>query len=93
MCLLTYRRIVYQAGKTNCIKDWESKVDAIVEETKGENMTVISGIPSWVQMYFEKLIGASGQKVGDLFKNFKLFIYGGVNYEPYRAKFEDLIGA
>jgi hypothetical protein len=78
--------------ETNCIEDWETKVDAIVEETKGEDMTVISGIPSWVQMYFERLQTATDKKVGDLFKNFNLFIYGGVNYEPYRAKFEALIG-
>lgn len=77
---------------TNCIEDWETKVDAIVEETRRENMTVISGIPSWVQMYFEKLQGSTGKKIGDLFKNFDLFIYGGVNYEPYRSKFENLIG-
>ena len=78
--------------ETNCIDDWETKVDAIVEETMNEDMTVIAGIPSWVQMYFEKLNSKSGKKVGDLFQNFQLFIYGGVNYEPYRAKFEGLIG-
>ena len=78
--------------KTNCIEDWETKVDAIVEETFHEEMTVISGIPSWVQMYFEKLQQKSGKPVGELFKNFNLFIYGGVNFEPYRAKFENLIG-
>lgn len=78
--------------ETNCIDDWETKVDAIVNETIHENMTVISGIPSWVQMYFEKLQANSNQSVGNLFKNFELFIYGGVNYEPYRAKFEHLIG-
>ncbi|MEX0997202.1 MAG: GH3 auxin-responsive promoter family protein [Flavobacteriaceae bacterium] len=78
--------------ETNCIDDWETKVDAIVEETYQKNMTVISGIPSWVQMYFERLQEKSGKKVGDLFPNFNLFIYGGVNYEPYRAKFENLIG-
>lgn len=77
---------------TNCIEDWETKVNAIVEETKNKNMSVIAGIPSWVQMYFEKLQSVSGKKVGDLFQNFQLFIYGGVNYEPYRAKFENLIG-
>src|SRR5690554_4633576 len=55
-------------------------------------MNVVSGNPSWVQMYFEKLQNQTGKKVGDLFKNFNLFIYGGVNYEPYRAKFEHLIG-
>ncbi len=88
--------------ETNCIEDWETKVDAIVDETFNENMTVISGIPSWVQMYFEKLeqkgdtraAGEMGEakSVGDIFKNFNLFIYGGVNFEPYRAKFENLIG-
>ncbi|WP_027138102.1 GH3 auxin-responsive promoter family protein [Gaetbulibacter saemankumensis] len=78
--------------ETNCIDDWETKVDAIVEETLSENMTVISGIPSWVQMYFEKLQQRTGKQVGAIFKNFNLFIFGGVNYEPYRAKFENLIG-
>jgi hypothetical protein len=78
--------------ETNCIEDWETKVDAIVEETKAEDMTVISGIPSWVQMYFERLHQKTGKAIGDLFPNFNLFIYGGVNYEPYRAKFENLIG-
>jgi len=77
---------------TNCIEDWETKVDAIVEETIHEDLTVISGIPSWVQMYFERLRSKGHKNVGDIFKNFNLFIYGGVNYEPYRAKFEELIG-
>lgn len=78
--------------ETNCIEDWETKVEAIVEETFHEDMSVISGIPSWVQMYFEKLEQKGNKPVGEIFKNFNLFIYGGVNFEPYRAKFENLIG-
>ncbi|MFL9845186.1 GH3 family domain-containing protein [Flavobacterium rhizosphaerae] len=78
--------------ETNIIEDWETKVDTIVQETINEDMSVISGIPSWVQMYFEKLQQRAGKPVGKIFKNFNLFIYGGVNYEPYRAKFEKLIG-
>lgn len=78
--------------KTNCIEDWETKVNAIVEETMNEDMTVIAGIPSWVQMYFDKLKEKTNTPLGELFKNFQLFIYGGVNYEPYRSKFESLIG-
>lgn len=78
--------------ETNCIEDWETKVNAVVNETIHEDMSVISGIPSWVQMYFDKLMNVSGKKVGELFPNFKLFIYGGVNYEPYRMKFEQMIG-
>lgn len=78
---------------TNCIEDWEQKVDAIVEETFNENMTLISGIPPWVQMYFDKLtIKAKGKKIKDIFSKFSLFVYGGVNFEPYRAKIEESIG-
>jgi hypothetical protein len=72
--------------ETNCIDDWEQKVDAIVEETIREDMTLISGIPPWVQMYFDRLTEQSGgKKIKDIFKNLQLFVYGGVNYEPYRA--------
>ncbi|MHA6278977.1 GH3 auxin-responsive promoter family protein [Salinimicrobium sp. CAU 1759] len=78
--------------ETNTIEDWETKVEAVVDETVKEDMSVISGIPSWVQMYFERLQARTGKKVGEIFPNFNLFIYGGVNFEPYRAKFESLIG-
>lgn len=78
--------------ETNCIEDWETKVNQIVEETIAEDMTVISGIPSWVQMYFEKLNEKTGKKIGEIFPNFNFFIYGGVNFEPYKVKFENLIG-
>ena len=78
--------------ETNCIEDWETKVDAIVRETLTENMSLIAGIPSWVQMYFEKLIEKTGKPVGNTFPDFSLFVYGGVNYEPYRPLFEKLVG-
>jgi hypothetical protein len=78
--------------ETNCIEDWETKVEAIVDETSKENMTIIGGIPSWVQMYFERLSNKFDKPVGDLFPNFSLFVYGGVNFEPYRGIFKKLIG-
>lgn len=78
--------------KTNCIEDWEEKVEAIIEETLPQDMRLISGIPSWVQMYFEKLEKKTGKNISTLFPNFSLFVFGGVNYEPYRKKFEELIG-
>jgi len=78
---------------TNSIEDWEQKVDAIAKETLKERMTLISGIPPWVVMYFEKLLELSSKKhVQDIFPDFSLFVYGGVNYEPYRAKVESLVG-
>lgn len=78
--------------ETNCIEDWDTKVDKIVEETINEDMSVISGIPSWVQMYFEKLIEKTGKPIAEIFPNFNFFVYGGVNFEPYKNKFESLIG-
>ncbi|RYZ91971.1 MAG: hypothetical protein EOP47_30800, partial [Sphingobacteriaceae bacterium] len=79
--------------EVNCIEDWEQKVDAIVEETAKEDMRLISGIPPWCQMYFDRLSAKfDGKKIKDIFPNFKLFVYGGVNYEPYRARMEESIG-
>lgn len=77
----------------NCIEDWEEKVEAIAKETLKQRMSLISGIPPWCVMYFEKLLELSGkQTVKDIFPDFKVFMYGGVNYEPYRHKIENLIG-
>ncbi len=78
---------------TNCIEDWETKVDKIVSETIDQDMRLISGIPPWVQMYYELLLERSGKKnIKELFPNFNVFVYGGVNYEPYRSKLEELVG-
>jgi hypothetical protein len=79
--------------QTNCIDDWEAKLDAIVQETIKADMRLISGIPPWVQMYYERLLEVSGKKfVKDIFPNFSMFVYGGVNFEPYRAALENLVG-
>lgn len=78
--------------ETNCMEDWEQKLDKIVDETINENMTLISGIPPWVQMYFDRLQERSGKKISELFPNFSVMVQGGVNYEPYKAKLIESIG-
>jgi hypothetical protein len=78
--------------ETNCIDDWETKLDKIIDETLHENMTLISGIPPWAQMYFDRIQAKTGKKIKDVFPNFSMFVYGGVNFEPYRAKLFDTIG-
>lgn len=78
--------------ETNCIEDWETKLDKIVEETINQNMTLISGIPPWVQMYFDRLSERSGKKIKELFPNFSVLAHGGVNFEPYKAKLFESIG-
>ncbi len=78
---------------TNCIEDWETKLDAIVEETYKRNMTLISGIPPWVQMYFDHLLRKTGkQTIKDVFPNLQLLVYGGVNFQPYKKHLFDTIG-
>ena len=78
--------------ETNCIEDWETKLDKIVEETMNEDMGLISGIPPWMQMYFDRLAAKNGKKVGELFPNFNVMVQGGVNFEPYKAKLYESIG-
>ncbi|MDL5048838.1 GH3 auxin-responsive promoter family protein [Oscillatoria amoena NRMC-F 0135] len=78
--------------QTNCIEDWEEKLEHIIDETLHANMTLISGIPPWVQMYFDRIHARTGKKIKDVFPNFSVFVYGGVNYEPYRSRLEESIG-
>ncbi len=78
--------------ETACIEDWETKLDRIVDETIGQDMTLISGIPPWVQMYFDRLQEKSGKAIKDLFPNFSVLVHGGVAFEPYKAKLFQSIG-
>ena len=79
--------------ETNCIEDWEEKLDAIVKETADQDLRLVSGIPTWVQMYFEKLLKFTGKKtVEEVFPNLSLFVHGGVSFTPYAEKFKQLIG-
>ena len=78
--------------ETNTIEDWETKLDRIIDETLPQPMSLISGIPPWVQMYFDRIQARTGQKIKDVFPHFSLFVYGGVNFEPYRARLFDSIG-
>ena len=78
--------------ETNCIEEWETKLDKIVKETIQKDMTLISGIPPWVQMYFDRLVQLKNKKVKDIFPNFSVLVHGGVNFEPYKAKLFEAIG-
>jgi hypothetical protein len=78
--------------ETNCIEDWETKLNRIVDETINKDMTLISGIPPWMQMYFDELHNRTGKKIKDIFPHFSVMVYGGVNFDPYKAKLFDSIG-
>ena len=86
------KRNMLPSWDTNIIEDWENKVENIVKETISQDMTIISGIPSWVQMYFEKIVQKTNKHISEVFPKFSLLIYGGVNFKPYKKKFLSLIG-
>lgn len=86
------RRNQLPSYETNCIEDWETKLDKIVEETIKQDMTLISGIPPWMQMYFDRLMEKTGKKIKDIFPNFSVLVHGGVNFEPYRQRLFESIG-
>ncbi len=86
------RRNQLPSYETNCIDEWETKLDKIVEETMLQDMTLVSGIPPWMQMYFDRLREKTGKRPADLFPNLSVIVHGGVNFEPYKAKLLDTIG-
>jgi hypothetical protein len=87
------RRNQMPSFETNCIEDWETKLKNIVAETSKQDMRLISGIPPWMQMYFDWLSETNeGKKIKDLFPNLQVIVHGGVNFEPYRAKLMESIG-
>jgi hypothetical protein len=86
------RRNQLPSFETNCIEEWEEKLEKVVEETLGKDMTLIGGIPPWMQMYFDNLVAKTGKPVKDLFPNLQLLVQGGVNFEPYKTKLFETIG-
>lgn len=85
------RRNQLPSYATNSIEDWETKLDRIVDELLGEPLTLISGIPPWIQMYFDRLTARTGRPVGEVFPEFSLFVTGGVNIAPYQARLRESI--
>ena len=87
------RKNTMPSWEVNCIEDWEKKIETISTETLNEDMAAIGGIPPWVVMYFDKLLSLSKKKtISEIFPSFSLFVYGGVNFSPYKNVFKKLIG-
>jgi len=78
--------------EVNCIENWETKVDTIVDKTLSRKISLVAGIPPWVQMYLDKLQQRAGQPIKEIFPALSLLVHGGVNFSPYRAKLFDTIG-
>lgn len=80
------------AFETNCIEDWEEKIAKIVRETANQDLRLISGIPPWVQMFFETLKATTGKSPAEQWPELSVFVHGGVDYSAYKETFERSLG-
>ncbi|MEM6262288.1 MAG: GH3 auxin-responsive promoter family protein [Bacteroidota bacterium] len=88
--VLTSNRVPTYA--TNCIEDWEEKVRTIAQETQSVDLRLISGIPPWVQMFFEELEQQTGKQPLEVWPNLSVFVQGGVDFQPYKPIFDAYFG-
>lgn len=88
-----FKRSQLPSFKTNCLEDWDTKVEKIIEECIGQDLRLISGIPPWVQMFAEKILDRTGKKnIKEVFPNLKMLVSGGVNFAPYKIHYDRLFG-
>jgi len=72
--------------------DWEKKLDMMVKETVNENVTSISGVPTWTLVLFERMLETTGKaNMLEVWPNLELYIHGGVNFAPYREQFKKFL--
>ncbi len=83
----------YKPGKKIArTKDWNSKIEAIVEEAPNWDIGFVVGVPAWIQMCMEKIIERYKLKsIHDMWPNLAFFVHGGVSFEPYKKGFEKLV--
>lgn len=74
------------------IADWEEKMDLICKEIIKENVTYISGVPSWMLVILNRILAETGKSdIREVFPNLELFIHGAVRFEPYKSQFQQII--
>jgi hypothetical protein len=89
-----FKRSQLPSYSTNCIEDWDTKVEKIIDECIGQDLRLISGIPPWVQMFAERILARTGKShIREVFPNLKMLVSGGVNFAPYKSHYTRLFGA
>lgn len=80
------------SNKVSLMSEWESKMKAIIEETKNENVTSFAGVPSWMLVLMNKVIAETGKgSLLEVWPNLELYMHGGVSFDPYREQYKKLI--
>ncbi len=80
------------SNKTSLMSEWESKISAIIQETKVENVTSFAGVPSWMLVLLNRILTESGKgNLFDLWPNLEVYFHGGVSFEPYREQYQKIL--
>jgi len=73
--------------------DWEQKMQKMIDSTYDENVTNVSGVPSWTMLLLKGVMEKTGaSSILDVWPNLELYVHGGVNFAPYRSQFAELVG-
>ena len=73
--------------------EWESKIEKLAENTIKENVTSISGVPTWTLVLFKRILEITGKKtMSEVWPSLELYMHGGVSFTPYREQFQRIIG-
>ena len=75
------------------MEEWESKIEKIAEATIKENVTSVSGVPTWTLVLFKRILEITGKKtIGEVWPSLELYLHGGVSFTPYKEQFQKIIG-
>ena len=75
------------------LDEWEEKIEKLAKSTIKENVTSLSGVPTWTLVLLKRILEITGkEKIADVWPNLELYIHGGVSFVPYKQQFEKVIG-
>jgi hypothetical protein len=74
------------------MSEWETKITAIIEESRNENVTSFAGVPSWMLVLMNKVLEETGKgNLLEIWPNLEVFFHGGVSFEPYREQYKKIL--
>lgn len=80
------------SSKISLMSEWETKLTAIINETKSENVTSFAGVPSWMMVLLNRIMTETGKdNLFDLWPNLEVYFHGGVSFEPYREQYQKIL--
>lgn len=79
--------------KVSLMSEWETKLQAIVSEVRGQDVGSLTGVPSWMMVLLQRILADAGKSsISEVFPNLEVFFHGGISFKPYREQYRKLIG-